>query len=131
MRLLSKFETVEDVQAREARQHAEAVREARIEAARKQRGWIEIAPAERLISRGPAKYAWVVDSESDFLYRVAPGVWFEPCRATILADRAEGVSFFVDAGGNVVILERVSSIPTWSDVVRKHPHLVPSAAAAK
>lgn len=116
MRLIPQLRTVEEIEAEKADALWQDVREARVVNARKQAGWTEISPAERLVPRGPSRYRWLVDSELDDVYTVSPGTWFEPRKATILANMAKA-TFIVDAAGDVVVLERVASIPSWSWLV--------------
>lgn len=83
------------------------LRQARLEAAN--RYWPEIAePVER--HRG-----WLIDVESDRVFRRKPGIvfWRDSATAEVL-----GVDcFFVDRDGDVVPLERVASVETWSEFV--------------
>jgi hypothetical protein len=68
MRLsLSKFETLEDKRDYESREHADDVRRKRVELARHNERWTEI-PRERLISRGPHQFKWLVDAATDVIW---------------------------------------------------------------
>jgi hypothetical protein len=85
---------------------------ARVEFARRHDRWTEIA-AERLIPRGPARFGWIVDAETDLVWVRSAGTFFVTGSVTLIATQVN-VTFFVDARGDVVPLERVSTIPTWS-----------------
>lgn len=126
MRLLSKFETQEDVLAREARQLEDDVRKARVKNARSCQAWQEIKPPERLIERGPRNLGWVVDSDSDRIFVRHRGSAFYPRSATVMADRAD--LWFTVNEGEVVVYERLNRPASWSDVVRKRPDLVKAAS---
>jgi hypothetical protein len=90
------------------------LRAARVEIAR--RNWTEIDPAERLRPRG---MGWLVDSESDYIFVLRRGTTFEPGRANLLSGEGFALWFFVDRDGDVVVLERVVSPSTWSEVVER------------
>jgi hypothetical protein len=126
MRLLPQLRTVEDDQADEARALREQVRAARVEFARRNDRWTEIAPAERLIPRGPARYGWLVDAETDLVWVRSKGSFFVTGPVTVVATHVD-VTFYVDANGDFVAIERVSSIPNWSWHVAKQAR---SAAGA-
>ena len=113
MRMLSKFETLEERQAHEALEHAEEVRAARVEFVRRNERWTEIAPAERLIPRGPARLGWLVDAQDDTVWTRSRGTFFASGSVSLIATNVD-VTFYVDAAGEVVALERVSVIPSWS-----------------
>jgi hypothetical protein len=124
VRLLSRTETGEETLPREAREHDEAVRKARIKAAQNCTAWTEITPPERLCARGPSRFRWVVDSETDRLYSPYPGDVFYARSATIVADRVD-LTFVVD-DGEVLAYQAVRSPATWSDVIRARPELASS-----
>lgn len=126
MRLLSKFETQEDVKAREARQHEEDVREARIKNARSCQAWQELCPPERLCARGPENFGWNVDSDSDRIFVRYRGTAFYPKSATIIADQAD--LWFTVSDGEIIVYERLNRPSSWSDVVRKRPDLAKAAS---
>lgn len=86
------------------------LRAARVEVAR--RAWEEIAPAERLVARGPG---WLVDSETDRIFVRRRGVTFDPGRASIFSGDGAELWFFVDRDGSPVVLERVLSPANWSE----------------
>ena len=121
MRMLSRMETLEDIQAREARERDEDVRKARISAARKCSAWEEITPPERLVPRGPARFGWMVDAESDAIYVLHGGSVFQPRTAQIIADKAP--LKYTISGGHVLVYERLRKPKTWSDVIRSNPEL--------
>ena len=129
MRLLSRVETVEEREAREALEHDEAVREARVKAARSCKRWTEIDPPERLCPRGPARLGWKVDSVSDNIYTLYRGTVFHSRSANIIADQAE--IFFVVVDGDVVVYERLTSPATWSQFVERQTRRGLKAAGAK
>jgi hypothetical protein len=115
------METADDILAREARQHDEAVRKARVQAARDCPSWTEIAPAARLCPRGPSKFNWVVDSDSNRIFRPYPAAVFHSKSANLVADRTELT--FIVKDGEVIAYEPVRNPATWSDVIRAHPEL--------
>jgi hypothetical protein len=82
------------------------LRDARVNAAR--RYWHE-TPAERLVSRG----RWLVDAETDLVYRPFRGATFERGAARLIADGQE-LSFYLDGDGSPVALECLPR--TWSEM---------------
>lgn len=117
MKLLPTRPVVDEVAEKRA-ERERIIREARVANARRQQGWEEIAPAERLRPRGPSSLRWLVDAEDDAVYVVAPGTYFDPHSAAIVADRVEA-TFYVNAAGHVVVLERVAAVPSWSRFVER------------
>ena len=98
-------------------EHERQVRQARLELARRETHWTEIAPAERLVRRGPL----FVDSETDLVWVVRRGHIWEPGRASVgyLPDNTP-MTYFVDQLGEVVFLEAPGGMPrTWSEVVAR------------
>lgn len=95
----------------EARVTEEQIREARVAFARRNQAWEEIAPAERLVRRG---IGWLVDAETDFIWRVKGGEVFGRGSAQALTPGLP-LTFFVNPGGDVVFVERVGR-KTWSQV---------------
>jgi hypothetical protein len=93
----------------------ERIREARVRAARRQQGWTEIE-GERLEACGPAKFQWLHDIHTDAVYRISSGSFFEPGKATLVADRV-AVTFFVDEEGDVLALDSV--MPSWTEYMEK------------
>jgi hypothetical protein len=102
------------------RQRAELdrqVREARVQEARRQTGWTELAEL-RLVRRGP----FLVDSEDDVVYTLRRGSVFEPDRATVAyVPSGARMIFYVSGAGDVVFLERFPGAVTWSEVVARKP----------
>jgi len=91
------------------------VRQARLELARSQRHWTEIAET-RLVRRGP----FVVDSETDAVFVYWRGQVFESGRATVGYVRDDTPMIFtVDRGGEVIFLERHPGAATWSEIVAR------------
>jgi hypothetical protein len=118
VRLTSRFETVEDRQAAERRALSEEVRVARVEFVRRNEKWTEIAPAERLIPRGPSTFGWLVDAQDDTVWTRSRGTFFVPGSVALIATHVD-VTFYVDAAGEVIPLERVTTIPNWSSFVER------------
>jgi hypothetical protein len=104
------------------------LREARLKAARTQSNFSEIVPAERLIPRGPASLRLLVDTETDLLWRVSLGNVFLPDGASVAATHAK-VTYYVDADGDVVTLERAEPFTTWTKLLERRPDLVKVPAA--
>ncbi len=98
------------------------LREGRVRAARACQAWTEITPAERLCARGPVRYGWHVDAESDQIFVPHQGAAFLPHSSAVLADRAP-LHFVVDHDGHVTVYQRALAPKTWSDVVRNSPEL--------
>lgn len=119
--------TVEDNELAERRAQREQVRAKRVDLARREDKWTEI-PAERLVSRGPSRFGWLVDAETDLVWVRAPGSFFVRDSVTLVATHV-AVTYFVDAAGDIVALERAPNIATWSDVIRTRPDLATSAAS--
>jgi hypothetical protein len=96
-------------------EHERQVREARLDLARRQSNWTELAHVG-LVRRGP----FLVDGETDQLYIVRRGVVFEPGRATIgyVPDNTP-LAWFVDQAGNIVFLEQPGGPQTWSEIVER------------
>lgn len=98
------------------------MREARVIAARRCTAWTEITPPERLCARGPTRYAWHVDANSDQIFVPLQGAAFLPHSASIIADRVP-LAFTVDDDGRLSVFERLTKPATWSDVIRTNPEL--------
>jgi hypothetical protein len=113
MRLLPHLVTQEDVEARKAEALLEEVRKTRVKIVRRNADWTEITPAERLIPRGPARLGLLVDADTDIVWTRAPGTIFVPGSVTLVATHAN-YTYYVSTAGDVIPLERVQSIPTWS-----------------
>lgn len=85
------------------------LRQARLETAR--RHWPEIPePVAR-------RRDWLVDVESDQVFRAKPGMVF--ARGSSTAEVKGVDAFYVDRAGDVVPLERLRSPATWSDWVEQ------------
>ena len=90
---------------------AQRVREARIEAARRNSYWREVVESE-LVRRGP----YLVHSESDEVFTPYRGaVWGTPSSIRPEFMDMQELLFYVSAGGLVVFLE--ASRQSWSEVV--------------
>lgn len=48
-----------------------------------------------------------------------PGSTFEPGRASVFSGEGAPLCFFVDRDGDVVLLERLTSPATWSEVIER------------
>ncbi len=105
----------EDVEARQ-------LREARVKAARACIMWEEISPPERLIAKGPKRYGWMVDAETDQIYVLHAGTAFLPRSAAVVAERMR-LAFTVDSDGDVQVFECLRRPATWSDVISRSPEL--------
>lgn len=91
------------------------MRAARLEEARRQTAWTEIAET-RLVRRGP----FLVDSDTDAVFVVRRGHVFEPGRATIgyVLDKA-AMTYFIGRDGHIVFVEPYLGAATWSDIVAR------------
>jgi hypothetical protein len=96
--------------------HDRAVRDARLEFARRQAHWTELAEGG-LVRRGAS---FLVDSDDDAVYVLRRGHVFEPGRATIgyIPDNT-AMTFYVDQADNIVFVERYSGAATWSEIVAR------------
>lgn len=88
----------------------EDVRQWRIDFARNNAAWEEITPAERLV---PRLRDWLVDAETDLIWRVKGGEVFARGSAQSLTP-ALHLTFYVDRSAGVVFIERVGN-QTWSE----------------
>lgn len=87
----------------------------RVEVARGNSRWTEIAPAERLRQR---ELGLLVDSETDLVWTRRPGMVWAPETAHVeYVDPRSEQTFYVDSAGEVVFLESVQM--TWSEHVRR------------
>lgn len=118
--IFSSTATAEDDELAQKRAHRERVRVARLEYARRESGWTEI-PAERLVARGPRRFGWMVDAETDKVWVRYPGSIFVTGSVTVIQTHSP-VTFFV-ADGEVVPIERAQHLTTWSAVIRQRPEL--------
>jgi hypothetical protein len=112
MRLLPTLRTVEQDEAEQAQALLEEVRQKRVEIARRNDNFTEI-PAERLIPRGPAKFAWLVDAETDLVWVRSRGTTFVRDSVTLVSTHAP-VTYFISGEGDIVPIEPAPSIPSWS-----------------
>jgi hypothetical protein len=103
--------TITDQQRSE---HERAVREARLEFARQQPHWTEVAETS-LVRRGP----FLVHATTDELFVHRRGHVWEPGRATIYVPENTPMTFTVNERGEVVFLEPPSGPRTWSEVVAR------------
>jgi hypothetical protein len=95
-------------------EHEKAVREARLDLARRQSAWVEI-PETRLVRRG----RYLVDAETDLVYTLRRGVVFETGNATVgYVVPGTPMTYTVNEADEVVFLEQPSS-HTWSEVVAR------------
>lgn len=62
---------------------------------------------------------WFVDAASDELFSARRGQIFEPAGGKILFDHELELQFFVDRGGEVIVLERSTRPRTWSEIVER------------
>ena len=89
----------------------DAIREARVEVARRNHDWTELRETD-LVRR--ARY--LVHAETDELFKLHRGVVFQTGSSTLIADRFP-MFWYVDREGGLVFLSRVAG--TWSEVVAK------------
>ena len=55
----------------------------------------------------------MVDAETDLVWARAPGIVFMPESITLITTHVD-VTYYVSEAGDIVALERVTSIPSWS-----------------
>jgi hypothetical protein len=92
------------------------VRETRVEKARANKEWTEIAPSTRLVRRGPGGRI-VVDSETDIVYRDFRGAVFAPGRAAIeFVDERRKLAYIVDRR-EIRFYEATGEI--WSEIFER------------
>lgn len=99
------------------------VREAQIAFARRNDRWTEIAPAARLVKRGP----FLVDAETDFVYSVYRGQVFGWRSVTALIPDVS-LTFFLNRADELVFLERAKTARTWSEIVERRERAKANAA---
>lgn len=86
------------------------VRAKRVEVARRNESWTEIAE-ERLVVR---ELGLLVDSETDIVWRLRRGEVFGPKSASVeFVSKDQRMSFFVSRSGDVVFLERSAARAAW------------------
>lgn len=107
---------------RTAAEEAARVREARVESARSNQYWRELEEVD-LVKRGP----YLVSASTDELFTPHRGAIFDRGKVEF-GERSE-LYFFVSRQDDVVMLERVTSPASWSEVVRQRASR-PAARAA-
>jgi hypothetical protein len=113
-RIRMRVGTPVDFEAEQRAQHEEAVRNARLEAARRNQRWTELEEVD-LVSR---QRGLLVSASTDRVYRRHLGAVFAPGSvSTLIADQVE-LYFYVTANGEVVFLEPAFS-ETWSEYVTR------------
>lgn len=105
--------TPDEVAEKQRKANEEAVRPARLDAARRQPKWTEIE--NDLVPRG-YKGTQLVSAETDHVYRRYAGPVFQPGTASVIPDQAE-LYFTVDANHGLTFYEREPG--TWSDRVAR------------
>jgi hypothetical protein len=124
LRRAVRLDTYEERLAAEARERADAVREARVEVARRQHRWTELEQTA-LLHRRPH---FLVHAPDDAIFTIRRGVVFEPGSATVgyVPEGAE-LHYFVDhRSGEIVFLERRPG--TWSAIVERKARRAARAA---
>lgn len=124
MSILGKFGLMTDDEAADLQRR---VRERRVEVARENPAWIEIAPLTRLVRRGPGG-GMLVDSETDQVFRVFCGGVFAPKSASVeFVDHDRPLAFAVDRAGEVVFFEQVAE--SWTAIVERRARKAARAAS--
>lgn len=96
-------------------EHDRRVREARLDVARRERSWTEVAEMQ-LVRRG----RFWVDAESDLVFAVRRGHVFEPGRASVgYLPPNTPLTFYVDEDDTIVFLEEPHPGRTWSELVAR------------
>jgi hypothetical protein len=103
--------TPDEVMEKKRRALDERLRPARLEAARRNAKWSEIA--DDLVSRGHGLF---VSADTDHVYAPVRGVVFETASVAIIADQAP-LYFTVAADGGLAFYERRPQ--TWSEMVAR------------
>jgi hypothetical protein len=115
--------TPDEVAEKKRRAFNAAVRPARLEVARRNAKWTEIA--NDLV---PRARGWLVSAETDAIYRGHAGVVFAPYSVTVVADQAE-LYYYVDRDGDLQFLERIPG--TWTEHLEKRAARELAKAAPK
>ena len=102
----------------------EAVRPARLEAARRMPKWTEIE--SDLVPRNRGR--WLVSASSDHIYQPVSGVVFASYSVTVIADRT-ALWFYVDDEGELHFFERLPF--TWTQHLEKRAARELAKAAPK
>ena len=102
----------DEVAAKTRRAYAEKVRPERLKAARRNSRWTEIE--NDLVPRLGGR--WLVSASSDRIYQPVRGTVFLPHSVTAAADKS-GLSFYVDADGDLVFFEQLPG--TWTKHLEK------------
>ena len=97
-------------------EHERRVREARIEAARRDPNWTEVSPATRLVARG----RYLVDADTDAVFAVRRGPVFERGSATVRYTPPNTVlTYTVNQADEIVFLDTPFGTRTWSEIVAR------------
>jgi hypothetical protein len=96
----------------EIRPDQDEIRDRRVELARRNSHWTELAETE-LVRRGRV----LVSAESDEIFSFYRGMVFEPGSAAVAFNESVPLYFYVDRAGEIVFLERQRG--TWSEIVAK------------
>ena len=94
------------------RPDADAIRERRIEIARRHTGWTELREADLV----PRPRAYLVHADKDWIFTRVSGTVFAMGSATVVAEHP-AYYFYVGQDGELVFLERQPG--TWSELVEK------------
>lgn len=115
--------TPDEVAEKKRRALDEKLRPARLEVARRNAKWTEIA--NDLVSRGRG---WLVSAETDAVYAPARGMVFAPHAVNVIADQSE-LFYFVDDAGDLQFFERIPG--TWTAHLERHAARELAKAARK